>query len=311
MEAGHGAARDRDEQQRDERRHVVRQRGVHRRRDDRRVRQEHGEEEDAQPDEELQPVDVVPGLKQQPDGEERRDRRVREEEDDPEARLGERPEARLGQAQRHLDADEHRPVEKRDADDRGPQERDTLAVEQIADRDRHRDDEPRGDDASRIVHEEIRDDDREDGVHHQEKQEDHDHEEAARPLSDDGLGERSDRLALVPHARPQRPGVVDAREEYGAERDPQERGQPSPHHRDGRPDDRCRARHGGEVVAPQHPLVRGHEVHPVFLHVRGRPEIRAQLEYPLRDEARVEEVSHGECTEAHHHQTDRAHSSPP
>ena len=64
MEAGDRTARDRHEEQCDHRLHVIRQRRVDRRRHHSGVREQNRDEEDAEPDEELEAVDVVARLKQ-------------------------------------------------------------------------------------------------------------------------------------------------------------------------------------------------------------------------------------------------------
>ena len=70
--------------------------------------------------------------------------------------------------------------------------------------------------------------------------------------------------------------------------DPDERRQPSPDDRDGRPDDRRRTRNGREMVAPQHDLVRGNKVHVVPHRVGRCLEVRVELVDLLGDELRVE-----------------------
>ena len=96
VEPRHGAARDGHEEEGSDGRRVRGRVEVDRRRHDLGTREEDGAVEKAEADEELDAVDVVAGLQQQPDGEERRDGRVGEQDQDP---LGAGPEPEeLGRA---------------------------------------------------------------------------------------------------------------------------------------------------------------------------------------------------------------------
>jgi cytochrome c5 len=129
-------------------------------------------------------------------------------------------------------------------------------------------------------------------------------ERARRPTTD-SVSAPID-FPLVARAGPERAGIVDPREEDGPEDDPEKGGEPPPDDRDGRTHDGRRARHRGEVVAPEHPAVRRHEVDPVLLGVGRGDEGRIQLEDPLRDELRVEEVPEGEPAEPEDHEEEGA-----
>ena len=75
--------------------------GVECRRDDRGVGDEHGPEQESEPDEELDAVDVIPRLKEQPDRKQRRDQGVGKQDQDP-LRGRREPEEAL----RQLDGDD-------------------------------------------------------------------------------------------------------------------------------------------------------------------------------------------------------------
>ncbi len=126
-------------------------------------------------------------------------------------------------------------------------------------------------------------------------------------MTDNVLGQRAHRSRLVANAGPDRAGVVDAGKENGAEYDPEERRKPAPDDRDRRPDDRRRAGHRGEVMAPENELVRGHEVDAVLHRVRRRLEVRIEAEDSLGDELRIENIAQSEGSQTDDCQNDSAH----
>ena len=76
---------------------------------------------------------------------------------------------------------------------------------------------------------------------------------------------------------PERAKVMDACEENGTDGYPENCGDPTPVNGDRRPDDRCSAGNGSEMMAPQDIFVGGMKIDAVIELMRRSDEIRIQL----------------------------------
>ena len=308
MEAGDRAAGDGHEQQRHQAGGALGDVAVDRGRGQVGRREQRGAVEQAQADEELHAVDVVARLQQHPDRQQRGDAGVHEQRDDPEGRRR-HPEGGGGQLDRVRVAEQDQGVEGCDADDRGEQQVHPPAVDHLPDDQGHEDGSPSGDHRAGGRDQQVLDDDGEGRDHHEQQQEDHDEEQVAPARPDVAPREHPHRAAAVAGGGPQRAHVVHAGEEDGAERDPEERREPAPDHRDGRPDDRGGTGDRGEVVAPQHELVGRHEVDAVVHLVRRCRVGRVEPVDPLAEELRVEQVAARQHGEPDEQQPQRRHGS--
>ena len=223
-------------QQRHDRRRPRRDVGIDRRRDYGRSGDEDRAVQDAEADEELDAVDVVARLQQQPDRQHRRHRGVGEQDQDP--LRGRRDAGRLCQRHREQLAQVDDRVEDDRPHHRRPGDPDAHLVEQDADADRHDDGGPGWYDARRRVDELVGDRDREDRVHHQQRKKTTIMNRLrARWLTTSPVSEPTD-SALLRTLAQMAPKVVHAGEEHRADDHPEESRQPAPHDGDARADDR-------------------------------------------------------------------------
>ena len=310
VEAGNRAAGDGHEQQRQHRGGALGDAEVDHRRDNRGAGDDHRAVQQNQTDEQLQAVDVVAGLQQHPHRQQRGDRRVTEQNQNPHG-VGRQAGGAFRQGHRHRGADVDQRVQSHHADHRDQAQADLAAVDQLPDHQGHGDGAPHRHHGAGVVDQQLGDHHPEHRVDHQQHQEDDDHEHAARAPADHFAGERAHRLGPVAHARPDRAAVVHAGEEDGPQHHPEKGGQPAPDHRDGGPDDGRRAGHRGEMVAPEHKAIGGHEVDPVLELVGRGAEIRIKLVNFLRDKAGVDKVAGGHAAEAQNQKQNRAHRSCP
>ncbi len=150
-------------------------------------------------------------------------------------------------------------------------------MHELADDQGHDDRRPGRKYGARRIDERAGDNHAENGVDHQEHEENDDHEQRARALADDVLGQRPDGLALVACAGPQRAEVMHAGKKYRAERHPQDGWDPTPVNGDGRPDDRRGTGDRREMMTPQHVFVGRVIVDTIVELMRRRHEIRVEL----------------------------------
>ena len=269
MEAGDCATRDGDKQQREDAGGAVRDGLAKRGCRNFRANHQEGAVEDDQANEELQAVDVVARLQQYPHGQKRGDECVGEQEDDPPAASRDTQHF-LRQGERHAVTQDHQAVERGNAHDGYQRQVPLEAVDGLADQQRHHDRTPGWDNGGRGGDQQVRNHHGERGIHHEQQQEDDNQEQVAAARADVAAGQGADGLAAVALGGPQRPQIMHPRKEHRAKGHPQKRRHPAPNHGNGWADNRRRTRNGGEVVAPQHVFVGGHEVHAVFHGVGGR-----------------------------------------
>src|SRR5690606_4713136 len=207
-------------------------------------------------------------------------------------------------------ADDDQGVQDGHADQRHPEQVGLAAVDQLTDHQRHRNRAPDRHDRGRELDQQPGDDDAEHGVHHQQHQEDHDHEQAAGPRADHVAGYGADRAGTVPDAGPDGTGIVHAGEEDRAQHHPQESRRPAPDHGNGRTDDGRGTGDRREMVPPEDVAVGRHEVDAVFHLVCRRAVVRIELEDAFGYEFRIDEVSQGHAPDTQESNDNRAHGIP-
>ena len=175
------------------------------------------------------------------------------------------------------------------------------AVDGLADQQRDDDRTPGRNHGRGVSDEQVGDDDGEGGDDHQQQHEDDDEEQVAPAFTDITPGQRADGLAAVALRGPQDAHVVHAGYENGAQGDPQECRQPAPNDGDGRADDGSGTGNRGEVVAPEHELVRRHVVDAVVHGVCWGFIALGKLEDAFAEEFRVDEVSTDDHRESDDH----------
>lgn len=252
-----------------------------------RVADEYGAVEQDQADKQLQTVDVIPRLQQHPHRQQGGDGGIAEQQQDP-ACIGGQAHDLFRQFHRDLRAHINKAVEGYDAHHGHYTQADYPPVDQLADYQCHRNGAPHRHHGAGVVDQQLGDDHAEDGVDHQQHQEDDDHEHGAGASTDNLASQGANGFRSIADAGPEGAAIVDAGKEDGAENDPQEGGQPAPDYRDGRPDNRCGAGHRGKVMAPQHKAVGRNKIHAVLEFVGRRAKIRVELVDARGDKAGVE-----------------------
>src|SRR5690606_38496479 len=101
--------------------------------------------------------------------------------------------------------------------------------------------------------------------------------------------------------------IVHAREEHGADRDPEERRHPPPDHGDGRSDDGRGAGDRREVMTPEDELVRRDVVDAVVEFMGRSAERFVEPVHATTEIAGVEEVSDGEDRQSDEHEQKGGH----
>ncbi len=235
----------------------------------------------------MQTVDVIPWLQQHPHRQQGGDGGIAEQQQYP-ACIGGQTHDLFRQFHRDLRAHIDKAVEGYDADYGNHTQADNPPVDQLADHQCHSDGAPHRHDGAGVVDQQFGNDYPENRVDHQQHQEDDDHEHCAGTATDNLASQGANGFGSIAYAGPQGATVVDAGKEDGAENHPQEGGQPAPDYRDGRPDNRCGAGHRGEVMAPQHKAVGGHEIHAVLEFVGRSAKIGVELVDARGDKAGVE-----------------------
>lgn len=245
---------------------------------------------------EQQRVQEVPRLEQRPDRKHGREERVDEEDHRP--RRGARPGLCGHPDRRELETEPDATESQNETHGRDREQRDAPAVHQDAGH--HRDDhQQRGrKDGPRIARlpwgelqrEQTRDDEHEHAHREGDAEEDDEVEEGPGPRSDDTFRHGADAHPPRPEADHHRREVVDAPDENGSEHDPQHRGDPSPDHRDGRPQHRRQPGDRGVVVPEEHRGSRRHVVDAVLLSVRRSAALGVEPEDTVAQETSVEPV---------------------
>jgi len=136
-------------------------------------------------------------------------------------------------------------------------------------------------------------------VHHDQRQDreqdDHDrehgdHRRHTRDFADLLLGHLTERLTVATQRAKEDGEVLHRAAEHHADDEPQRPGEETELRREHRADERSRPRDGGEVMAEQHPLVRGHEVTAVVEALRRCGALGIEAEDARGEEFRVEAV---------------------
>ena len=269
MEARDGATGDGHEQQRYQRRRTGRYIHVEHGCNHHRIQDHNGAVQNQQADKQLQAVDIVAWLQQHPHRQYRSNGSIEEQQKDPGRVTGDARYHFGRHLNRHGGSHEDQGVERYHTENRDHWQRHDAAIDQLADDQRNNDRTPDRHYRCREGHHQARNHHRENGVDHQQHQEDNDHEDAACTLANHVAGQRADRFGLVAHAGPDRAGVMNTREEHGTQHNPGEGRRPTPDYCNGWPNNGCRAGYGSEMVTPEDELVSRYKIHTIFKFMCG------------------------------------------
>ena len=209
--------------------------------------------------EELEGVDEVARLQQGPNGEDRGDVGVDQQDRDPDNRgpCRHRSIDRAEEARVSISDGE---IHHGKSDDGGDEDVDPFPVQPDADDNGDRDLHEAGEDGGGIHLEDSSNDQAEDGEDDGQGHEKDGEEEEAGSGAEDASGDVADSLAAMTHGDDQCAEIMDCADEDGAEQDPEESRKPAPDHGEGGSDNRAGAGDGGEVVAEDNALLSGNVV---------------------------------------------------
>ena len=297
VEARDGAARDRDEDEREEGARHERPAAGRESADGRRLHlgadEEHRDDDEGDRSDLHVARQVVAGTEQHPHGQDRREEPVGRDRGR-ERRLREREEVRRARprmARREESAEDDTRHEQRHADGRRlahAARPDPVHVEahQQRDGDRRGDRErPPG-----ALGERLDDDEPEDRERDDDDEEDRDHRDDAAQRADLVARDLRERTAAAPEGSAEDDEVLHGTGEADAEHEPQEAGEPAELGREDRPDERPGARDRGEVMSPEDPAVRGMKILAVAARVRRRGAPVVQADHATREKSAVEAV---------------------
>jgi len=332
VKAADGAAGDGDEQKRDDRRGIlgvpVDQRGKHLQRRRRGAggdggRPEQGGHHQARDDQaeardQLQAVDVVAGLQQQPDRQHAGDIAVGQQNRHPEPdrpagdgavdRLDQLPDRAAGPAgARAAGPQPDRGIHRRQRRQAGTEQIPALAMDPQADG--HRDRNLQKDRQDRLgkLHEDAGDHPAKDRQHHPERKQQQHQKQQPDPGVEQPPGDLADGHAPVPEADDEHRHVVHAANQNRTDEHPDQRRSPAPHDRQGRPDDRPGAGDAGEVVAKDDRRGRRYKVAVVPQRLTRHGGCRIEPEETLGQPLAVEKIAQQQGCRRHCDQSQNHH----
>ncbi len=304
METTDSSAGDRDEQERPDRRCVDRDVVRYRRGTGQEIRlagrprHHHAQQQQAQRQHQLVTVDVVARLKQHPHGQHAGHETVDQQHDRPDHhRVGEWTQT--SHTQDRLDVDRQvigthpdRRIHHQQRQQAGQQQPATSAVNSNANHHRNRQRNPHRQNTLRVLRENARNHQPENGQHDRQGHRQDHQEQDAGSSRNQPTGHLPHRLTPVAKRNHQGAEIVDGSDENRTEQDPQQGRQPAPEHRDRRAHDRTRTRNAREMMAENHFLPRRNKIDPVLqlpTRYRGRS---VEIEDLLRQPTTVSVVGH-------------------